>query len=69
VSGALGVEVGGGLPKVDAEVLTTVDGVFIRLEADDAPSLRAALNSFLRWAQMAAEVSSGAAAPKKDDNE
>ena len=60
VEGALSVEAGGGLPKVSVELTRSDEDVKVRLRADDLPSLRAAVNSFLRWAAMAAEVSTGA---------
>jgi tRNA threonylcarbamoyladenosine modification (KEOPS) complex Pcc1 subunit len=59
VEGALSVEAGGGLPKVSVDISRTDEEVRVRLAADDLPSLRAALNSFLRWAAMAAEVAAG----------
>jgi len=72
VAGALEVEAAAGLPRVAAVVRRQGgdgcgccgDGVTIGLTADDAASLRAALNSFLRWADLAATVSQGAAAPR-----
>ena len=76
VAGALGVEAAAGLPKVVAEVRLqggcgcgcqgdgdSGGGVTIGLRAEDAASLRAALNSFLRWADLAASVSKGASSP------
>ena len=38
----------------------THDDLQVHLMSEDLPSLRAAVNSFLRWASMAAEVSQGA---------
>jgi tRNA threonylcarbamoyladenosine modification (KEOPS) complex Pcc1 subunit len=69
VAGALEVEAAAGLPRVAAVVRRQGGdgcgrGVTIGLTADDAASLRAALNSFLRWADLAAIVSQGAAAPR-----
>jgi len=69
VAGALEVEAAAGLPRVAAVVrrqggVGCGRGVTIGLTADDAASLRAALNSFLRWADLAAVVSQGAAAPR-----
>ncbi len=60
VEGALSVEAGGGLPKVSVELSRSPEKVQVRLSAEDLASLRAALNSFLRWAAMAAEVAAGA---------
>jgi tRNA threonylcarbamoyladenosine modification (KEOPS) complex Pcc1 subunit len=73
VAGALEVEAAAGLPRVAAVVVRLGgdgcgrcgDGVTIGLTADDASSLRAALNSFLRWADLAASVSQGASAPAR----
>jgi hypothetical protein len=75
VAGALEVEAAAGLPRVAAVVRRqggdgcccsgVCDGVTIGLTAEDASSLRAALNSFLRWADLAASVSQGASAPAK----
>jgi tRNA threonylcarbamoyladenosine modification (KEOPS) complex Pcc1 subunit len=74
VAGALEVEAAAGLPRVSAVVRRMGGdgcgcrgegdgGVTIGLTADDASSLRAALNSFLRWADLAASVSRGASVP------
>ena len=59
VEGALSVEVGGGLPKVDAHLYRTAEDLRVHLVSEDLSSLRAAVNSFLRWATMAAEVAEG----------
>ena len=60
VEGALAVEANGGLPKVDAHLSRTDEDVKVHLMSEDLPSLRAAVNSYLRWAAMAAEVAQGA---------
>jgi tRNA threonylcarbamoyladenosine modification (KEOPS) complex Pcc1 subunit len=60
VEGALAVEAGGGLPRVSARLERTQEDLQVHLISEDLPSLRAAVNSFLRWASMAAEVSQGA---------
>ena len=60
VEGALAVEAGGGLPRVSARLERTEDDLNVHLMSEDLPSLRAAINSFLRWASMAAEVAQGA---------
>ena len=54
------MEASGGLPKVDAHLSRTDEDVKVHLTSEDLPSLRAAVNSFLRWATMAAEVAHGA---------
>jgi tRNA threonylcarbamoyladenosine modification (KEOPS) complex Pcc1 subunit len=61
VEGALSVEVGGGIPKVETKLTRTEDDLRVDLISEDLPSLRAAVNSFLRWAAMAAEVAENAA--------
>ena len=60
VAGALSVEANGGLPKVSAELERTEEGLAVHLVSEDLPSLRAAVNSFLRWTAMAADVAEGA---------
>jgi tRNA threonylcarbamoyladenosine modification (KEOPS) complex Pcc1 subunit len=53
VHGALAPESGAEVPKTSARV-TLVDGrVVVTVVAEDLPSLRAALNSYLRWADAA----------------
>jgi len=42
---------------IDVEVHGEGDRVVIDVETDDTPALRAALNSYLRWAQVALDVS------------
>ncbi len=68
VEGALSVEAGGGIPKVDARVTRTGEDLRVDLVSEDLPSLRAAVNSFLRWATMAAEVAEDAEAAATNDN-
>jgi len=60
VEGALSVEVGGGIPKVHTRMVRTDEDLQVHLASEDLPSLRAAVNSFLRWAAMATEVAEGA---------
>jgi tRNA threonylcarbamoyladenosine modification (KEOPS) complex Pcc1 subunit len=60
VAGALSVEANGGLPTVSAELERTDEGLAVHLVSEDLPSLRAAVNSFLRWTAMAADVAEGA---------
>jgi tRNA threonylcarbamoyladenosine modification (KEOPS) complex Pcc1 subunit len=67
VEGALSVEVGGGIPKVSAELDRTPDDLQVHLSSEDLPSLRAAINSYLRWATMAAEVAHAAERAKETD--
>jgi len=60
VEGALSVEADGGIPKVEARLTRTDEDLRVDLVSEDLPSLRAAVNSFLRWAVMAAEVAEDA---------
>jgi tRNA threonylcarbamoyladenosine modification (KEOPS) complex Pcc1 subunit len=60
VEGALSVEVGGGIPRVEARLTRTDEDLRVDLVSEDLPSLRAAVNSFLRWAAMASEVAKDA---------
>jgi tRNA threonylcarbamoyladenosine modification (KEOPS) complex Pcc1 subunit len=60
VEGALAVEAGEGLPRVSTQLERIDDDLNIYLRSEDLPSLRAGINSFLRWASMAAEVAQGA---------
>ncbi|MCK5252823.1 MAG: CTAG/PCC1 family protein, partial [Thermoplasmata archaeon] len=48
------------LPRVSARLERTEDDLNVHLMSEDLPSLRAAINSFLRWGTMAAEVAQGA---------
>jgi tRNA threonylcarbamoyladenosine modification (KEOPS) complex Pcc1 subunit len=68
VEGALSVEAGGGIPKVETRLTRTEDDLRVDLMSEDLPSLRAAVNSFLRWAAMAAEVAENAAAEPVQGN-
>lgn len=68
VEGALSVEAGGGIPKVQTRLTRTDDDLRVDLFSEDLPSLRAAVNSFLRWAAMAAEVAQDAEACSDQDN-
>ncbi len=47
--GTLCPEAGRDVPRGGVEVYREGDDVIVRIEADDLPSLRAALNSYLRW--------------------
>ncbi|UCC92279.1 MAG: CTAG/PCC1 family protein [Thermoplasmata archaeon] len=68
VEGALSVEVGGGIPKVETRLTRTEDDLRVDLMSEDLPSLRAAVNSFLRWAAMAAQVAEDADGDGKQGN-
>ncbi len=69
VEGALAVEAGGGLPRVSARLERTEDDLNVHLISEDLPSLRAGINSFLRWASMAAEVAQGGDEPNDNNYE
>lgn len=56
LAGALGVEAGQDLPKATSRVEARGDAVWIAIDARDAASLRAAVNSYLRWARVALEA-------------
>jgi tRNA threonylcarbamoyladenosine modification (KEOPS) complex Pcc1 subunit len=53
VEGALSPESASEVPKTSGQTTRTGDIVRIDLRADDLSSLRAALNSYLRWADTA----------------
>lgn len=61
VAQALAVETREHPPRTRAALDVAGDTVHLRLEADDTRGLRAATNSFLRWADTAAEVARAAA--------
>jgi tRNA threonylcarbamoyladenosine modification (KEOPS) complex Pcc1 subunit len=54
---ALRPEAGREIPRAQVSVHGEGDRVVIDVETDDTPALRAALNSYLRWAQVALDVS------------
>lgn len=60
VAGAVGVEAREGLPKATARVAREADVVRVDVTARDAATLRAAVNSFLRWARVAEEAARAA---------
>lgn len=64
---ALLPEAGRGLPGATVRLRTLGQGraLEIRIEADSLASLRAAVNSYLRWTALALDV--GAAARARDD--
>lgn len=67
VEGALSVEAGGGLPRVSARLERGDEDLRVHLVSEDLPSLRAAVNSYLRWATMAAEVAHDVVDPLVQD--
>jgi len=56
VVGALTPEVSERVPRTSVEVVGGDGAVTIRVEAEDLASLRAALNSYIRWADVAEET-------------
>ncbi len=56
VLGALSPEMSERVPRTSVEVLAGDGEVTIRVEAEDLASLRAALNSYIRWADVAEET-------------
>lgn len=53
VHGALLPETGGDVPKSMSRVVLEEGGVRVLVEAEDLSSLRAAVNSYLRWVDAA----------------
>jgi tRNA threonylcarbamoyladenosine modification (KEOPS) complex Pcc1 subunit len=53
---ALRPEAGREIPSAQVSVKGEGDRVVIRVDAEDTAALRAALNSYLRWAQVALDV-------------
>lgn len=51
--GALSPETGSEVPKTRSRCALEADGLRVDIDADDLSSLRAALNSYLRWADAA----------------
>jgi KEOPS complex subunit Pcc1 len=54
---ALRPEAGRDVPKARVRISGSGSTLNIRVEADDSGALRAALNSYLRWADVASQVS------------
>ncbi len=53
---ALSPEMSESIPRTKVDVLGGEGEVTIRVQADDLTSLRAALNSYIRWANVAEET-------------
>lgn len=53
IHGALRPEIAAEVPKTTGRVHLDDDGVRVELDAEDLPSLRAAVNSYLRWVDAA----------------
>ncbi|HJX04990.1 MAG TPA: KEOPS complex subunit Pcc1 [Thermoplasmata archaeon] len=56
VAAALRPELSEKIPRTKISVGREGDGVTVRIEADDRNALRAALNSYIRWMNVAEET-------------
>lgn len=56
VAGALSPELTERIPRTNVAVERSDGAVVIRIEADDQNALRAALNSYIRWTNVAEET-------------
>ena len=56
VAAALRPELSERIPRTKISVEREGDGVTVRIEADDRNALRAALNSYIRWMNVAEET-------------
>lgn len=56
VQRALAPETGRDLPRTKVSVIKEGKKITLRIEAEDTSALRAALNSYLRWAALASAV-------------
>jgi KEOPS complex subunit Pcc1 len=56
VYGALRPEAGRDVPKARVSLRSSHDRLTLTIDADDTGALRAAVNSYLRWADVAAKV-------------
>jgi tRNA threonylcarbamoyladenosine modification (KEOPS) complex Pcc1 subunit len=56
VAGALSPEIAETIPRTRVQVEALEGEVVIRIEADDNSALRAALNSYIRWTNVAEET-------------
>lgn len=56
VSGALSPELAERIPRTKVSVRSQQGEVVVEIEADDQNALRAALNSYIRWANVAEET-------------
>jgi len=63
LAGALGPEVGDEVPKTRGALARDGARVTLDLAAEDVPSLRAAVNSYLRWARTALDAAAAARRP------
>lgn len=56
IAGALSPELAESIPRTTVKVETRAGEVLIHIEADDQNALRAALNSYIRWANVAEDT-------------
>lgn len=56
VAGALSPELAEKIPRTRVSVERRESEVFVRIEAEDQNALRAALNSYIRWTNVAEET-------------
>jgi tRNA threonylcarbamoyladenosine modification (KEOPS) complex Pcc1 subunit len=59
---ALRPETGRGVPKARVTMRSVRGGLILTIDAEDTSALRAAMNSYLRWADIAARVRQAARA-------
>jgi KEOPS complex subunit Pcc1 len=57
VAQAIGPEAGREIPRTRAEVRSSEGSMTLTLDADDLSALRAALNSYIRWMNIAENMS------------
>ena len=56
IEGSLSPELGEKIPRTKISVETHEQEIVVRIEADDHNALRAALNSYIRWMNVAEET-------------
>lgn len=56
IMGALAPELSEKIPRTKISVESLEGAVMVKIEADDQNALRAALNSYIRWMNVAAET-------------
>lgn len=56
IQGSLSPELGERIPRTSVEVEARDDEVVVSIEAEDQNALRAALNSYIRWMNVAEET-------------
>jgi KEOPS complex subunit Pcc1 len=56
ILGSLSPELGEKIPRTKVEVERREDEIVVKIEAEDQNALRAALNSYIRWMNVAEET-------------